>query len=508
MELLEITKKLFEKFKIAEIRYCQFKSNEHLGAGLAGETDLDILVCPEDKRKCDEILSQLGFKNFEPVKIGRYHGVVNWYGFDKATGKLIHLHLHFQLVTGKMLIKEYVLPWSEIIIKTAIEEKDTGVKISNPNVEYILLSTRLILKRRIKEDLKSIGRLIFISNDIKKELNYLKSQVDKEELKNYIIQMFSKKNSGQIFEMVYNIDKLTFKKYKKLEKIIREELASNRRMNGICASLLSFKNRAVRSIFRKCNQYIGSMLPVKKRSITRGLSIAFVGIDGSGKSTLSTEIYKWLGAEFDTIKFYAGSGDGKKNFIVSMMLKGYSLIRKRNNTKISKVTNENKDDEKSFSHNNFVNKIKNALGAFVYYKILKDNLNKIEKANKYCSQGCFCIMDRYPQSKIVSDHDGPKVSKYLNKKQFFFVEILGQKEKKLFQKFDNSFLKFDIVFRLNVSPDIAIKRKPDHDYDSMLRRAESLKTVPFNSKRIIDIDADENLDAIILKIKEIIWGTI
>ena len=72
------------------------------------------------------------------------------------------------------------------------------------------------------------------------------------------------------------------------------------------------------------------MLPLKKRYINRGLSIAFVGIDGSGKSTVSSYIEKWLSDEFDTKKFYAGSGDGKKNIISAVLLNTYKKKNEKN----------------------------------------------------------------------------------------------------------------------------------------------------------------------------------
>lgn len=41
---LDICTELFDEFHEQEIRYCHWKSNEHLQEGLVGETDLDVIV--------------------------------------------------------------------------------------------------------------------------------------------------------------------------------------------------------------------------------------------------------------------------------------------------------------------------------------------------------------------------------------------------------------------------------------------------------------------------------
>ena len=51
--MLEVCKHLFNQWNDQGIRYCHWKSNEHLMEGLDGETDLDIYVYPTDKEKAE-----------------------------------------------------------------------------------------------------------------------------------------------------------------------------------------------------------------------------------------------------------------------------------------------------------------------------------------------------------------------------------------------------------------------------------------------------------------------
>ena len=499
--MLEISKQVFDKLNKEGVSYCHFKSNEHLEAGLNGDTDLDILIKVDDRDRTNCFFKELGLKRFEPFKIGEYPGVVNWYGFDKTTGKLIHFHTHYNLITGKGLVKDYYLPWEELMLKTAISDDRTGVKITNPNLEYILLCTRIILKRKFRENLKSKNK-VYIDKDIINELSYLKKSIVSDILKEYIIKVYDNKKTETIFQLMLNIENINIKEFKKLNRIIRTYLRKSRRMPGIFATIKSFKNRLKRKINRDINKKLDIFLPLKKRSVDHGLSVAFVGIDGSGKSTVSTAITKWLQKEFDTKRFYAGAGDGKKNILSAILLNTY-----KKNIDINKKREELKENY-TISKKSKLYKFKNLFGAIAYYRILKDNISKIIKINRYCKKGCFCIMDRFPQGQVESEHDGPKVQKYLKDKNFYIVNLLAKKEKKLIYKLENEIPKFDLLFKMKITPETAIKRKPDHSYDDLSKKSKSLDTINFAVKKMITIDASNELEKVIIEVKNYIWDSI
>ena len=62
---LAIALRLFAALDAAGVRHCHWKSNEHLLAGLAGDTDLDLLVDPERSADVDAVLLALGFRRFQ-----------------------------------------------------------------------------------------------------------------------------------------------------------------------------------------------------------------------------------------------------------------------------------------------------------------------------------------------------------------------------------------------------------------------------------------------------------
>ena len=81
-----------------------------LARSVSGENDLDLLVHRDDARRFLAVLSRLGF-NRALAPGGREHpGVAHFYGLDRDSGRLVHVHAHFQLVLGDDTTKNYRLP--------------------------------------------------------------------------------------------------------------------------------------------------------------------------------------------------------------------------------------------------------------------------------------------------------------------------------------------------------------------------------------------------------------
>ena len=69
-EPLLICQHLFRALAESEVRYCHWKSNEHLLPGLTGDTDLDVLVDRNSSHVIQRVLAQLGFKSFQATPFG------------------------------------------------------------------------------------------------------------------------------------------------------------------------------------------------------------------------------------------------------------------------------------------------------------------------------------------------------------------------------------------------------------------------------------------------------
>ena len=104
--MLSIAKSLIDWWNEQDVLYCHFKSNEHLLAGLNGDTDLDILMDPMHRKQGIAGLHKVGYKQFRSQMGAQYPQVEDWIGMDYETGRLSHIHLHYHLITGQKYIKE------------------------------------------------------------------------------------------------------------------------------------------------------------------------------------------------------------------------------------------------------------------------------------------------------------------------------------------------------------------------------------------------------------------
>lgn len=491
--ILKKAARLFSDWNQNSIRYCSFKSNEHAEKGLSGDTDLDILIYKDDYKKAADILRANSYLQVEPSNVGSYPNVVNWYGMDEDTGKLIHVHLHFELMTGKPLYKDYCLPWSKLFLESAYPDEKTGLYLADPNQEYVLLCTRSVVKR-LKAPKKNN-----IPKDIIKELDYLRDKIDNDKLKHSLELMYG--TSDYFPEAMLNVQNLSDKEFVEFYRRVKKAMRNYQRSGEIAALVRSFKNRINRKLSREANRRFNTAFPLKKRFVNGGISVSFVGIDGSGKSTVSTIITKWLASEFDTIKFYAGAGDGKKDLISSILLRGYKAIKKPDAAPraFTPVSDETRPKTLTVKQ-----KIKGLGSSTAYNRILRSNIRALRKSARLVDAGMACVMDRYPQNSVPYVHDGAKVRKYDTGKGI--LHLCAEKEKKMLGSVKDC--PYDVVLRMIVPPELSHERKPEESIDSLKYKAETLLKVEFDARKVVDIDASRPLDEVVRDVKRVIWNTL
>lgn len=476
--MLQICKELFRCWN-QDVRYCHWKSNEHLQPGLNGDTDLDILV----DRECIEIARKELLKNdflYCKSQLGsRYEGVEDWLGFDVETGRLIHVHLHQKMVTGHRGMKEYTLPWTSQVLETRILDKDTNVYISNPNYELLTLYTRIGLKADIKKRLNAYKGSYRLGSDIKCEIEYLKKKVDILVFEQ-LVKEFYKESAIQFLKIVWK-DELSSKDFLSLINLTEKCLKKNNRYSLFVSFFLRCYYQILLTIRGKL-KFNGTL--IRRKTPTRGLVIAFIGQDGAGKSTITDAIQKWLSWKLDCTRLYLGSGDHYNSWQKSLQ-------------------------KKLPSHKGIVLKLVSAWLTLTKYKQLaKDVKNMVHKGRIYADNGGIALFDRYPQTQHYGINDGPKIREAMKKYSKnalinIFSRIYMIPEEKYIREASNQAP--DLVFKLMLSPEESLMRKPNEDYDKVKRKHTIIKEWEFNKSSVHVIDATMKYEDEILLIKRIIW---
>ena len=138
------------------IRYCHWKSNWTLARTLEGDTDLDLLIHPEDAARFREVLKDLGFKPSFETGIKELGGVEHRHALDEETGRLVHIHAYERIVTGESLAKNYELPIAEQILGTV--RRQSGMPIPSAGAALIVFMLRMLIKHTTAVELALVMR--------------------------------------------------------------------------------------------------------------------------------------------------------------------------------------------------------------------------------------------------------------------------------------------------------------------------------------------------------------
>jgi len=181
--VLALLTDLFGRLHAEQIRYCHWKSNEHLGTSLQGTTDLDVLVLRKDARRLARLLTEVDFKPFRKLTGLDYPGIEDYLGFDADTGRLSHLHVHYQLTLGEKFLKGYRLPWEDLALATRRWDAEQGLYAIDSGLEALLLVTRAALKLRARDYVRAAAGYAYLGEGALRELSWLARRADGDHMR-------------------------------------------------------------------------------------------------------------------------------------------------------------------------------------------------------------------------------------------------------------------------------------------------------------------------------------
>ncbi|MCB0084229.1 MAG: hypothetical protein KDE47_24990, partial [Caldilineaceae bacterium] len=295
--VLPLVETLCRRLAEKAIRYCHWKSNDMLARSASGDNDLDLLVSRQDAERFTTLLHELGFKAAREIHPWQIPGILDYYGYDSESGRLVHAHVHYQLIVGEDTTKNYHLPLEEPYLATATQ--GALFKTPAPEFEFILFVIRMILKHGTWDTM--LGGWGTLATGERRELHYLEQQVATSSL------------IALLNTHLPTVDYLFFTQcvaalapdcpvWKRIAVgyQLQRRLRAHARRGHLRDVGLRFWRRGQLAYRRRFAQ-----LP--KRQLCRGGAlIAIIGGDGSGKTTAVAKTYQWLSADFDTTKVHLG----------------------------------------------------------------------------------------------------------------------------------------------------------------------------------------------------------
>lgn len=341
---LDLVEKFITGLSVQAIPYCHWKSTTNIEASLRGETDLDLLVAPECREACLALLDKLGFYQASNPWELDLPGISHYFGYDRPSGCLVHVHLHFQLIVGDDLLKNYRIPAEKVFFNSAITVNHIAVPA--PEVEFIIFVLRMVLKRRL---LAFVARLLFLMGNVKSllrqvvgletpqlppgsqtEFDDLREKISEERLIQ-ILQAGFPFVSIDLFRQCRDSLENSAPRFAWLTvgNQLARTLADYRRLTGFAAVGKMF-SQGFKLRIRAVLALVGCRGLTGKTPNAGGRIIAVVGGDCAVKDDLGDDLAQWLGSYFSVAKLRLDKLDaGSSGATAQVMMKAWGLLPRK-----------------------------------------------------------------------------------------------------------------------------------------------------------------------------------
>jgi len=493
---LVVISKLFHTLHSEKIKYCHWKSSEHLSASMRADTDLDLLFDKCQRSQVESILVELGFKLFTPVELKKYKDIVDYIGFDCSSGKIIHVHAHFSLTLGEAYLKSYQLNIEEKILQDRIFDEEFEIYRINPAYELVLLYIRESLKIRNRDIVKMYwSGSSQLPVNVQREYKWLVQRCDYKKAEELLKHLFD--NYTDIYR--YISGPFNRKELLKLSREVKKALRSNKLFSPINALLIRWYRELSIKMNRKLAKLFSIPIPTQRVHPVSGLIVAVIGADGSGKSTIISALMSTFKKKLDVYHIYFGKGRVEKKSWMRALLQGlkYKLTtRKRNNKTLQAkpAANRLNSGRKPGLYKWLI--------ALIVAAEKRTNLRRMITAKK---KGILVICDRFPQNQMKGFNDGPVLHCYEYAKNPL-LRAMAKMEAGPYAAAENH--SPDIVFKLVADADVLKERKPSAmTVESLKEKVDGIKELKFRKEcHVVTIDASLPFDQVILTIKQAIWN--
>lgn len=484
--MLLLIENLVKALEAEGVLYCHWKSNLYSARAAHGEDDLDLLVGQASRQAFLGILDHLGFKEATTSKRKRQiPGILSYYGYDETASRLIHVHLHYKLILGHDLTKNYHLP----VENAYLESSRAGEYFRIPATEFELavFVIRMVLKYSTWNTI--LGGQGKLSDRERKEMEFLLQRAPREKMGDLLAAHLPFLGPEILDECIRALQTasplfMRIRAGHRLQKALRGcRLRSGatdvwlqvwRRLAGVA------RQRLLRSI-------------PGKRLKNGGMLMAFVGGDGSGKTTVIEGISKWLSPQLATVKIHMGKPSWSRLTILTRgILKIGRVLRL---WPFEKVPVEFRDEESPVAFPGYPSLIRAVCTA-------RDRYLSYVKARRYADQGVFVICDRFPLPEMIS-MDGPQVdwlTRTLPSRRF--IRFLNRLEKRYYQAISRP----DLLCVLRADPETAVERKTEESAASVRVRTKEIWEKDWNDSAAHVIDAGQAKAEVLRRAKELIWA--
>jgi len=467
---------LFDRLNRSGIRYCHWKSNIRLGKSLAGKTDLDILVAKEDLGRFVAIANELGFRRMINRPEREYDGLYDFLGMDQSSGGLLHIHLHDRLLLGGRTGKDVELPIEELFWSNL--EQRGNVRVPASDLELIVLLLRAVLKSKPSPDADPLS---WFPADIVDEVGALYRRRDERRFAALLGEMGLGLSPPTLLRLAAALagDRRDHGELLRLRGEVVAALSPYRVRGGLQSRIMDWRRAFFDTRWAKKN-----LLARRKRLHKTGLSVAIIGVDGSGKSTHVEDLRQWLSWKLLCHKEYFGLS--KTSRLYRSLSRRAQVFEKRARTATQAPRR-------------------------VFFRLLADlaqsarwlwsahlRARDSRRVAHLVRRGAVVICDRYPLPELANAEasmDGPRIRH--ERGSFLGAAAL---EERIYRNIRRP----NLTIVLQAGVDELRRRKPDLDAEAVARKAALVSGIGPGADVVI-VDNERSYEEVRLDLRRLIW---
>lgn len=491
---LGIVERLLAALERDGVRYCHWKSNWELDQALAGEGDLDLLIDRAQSSDACRALQETGFRAFQAVPWIHYPAVEDWLGLDPASGRIVHCHLHHRLVLGAKPLKEYRLPWEREVLASSTRAGGHGPRTPSPEIEMLLFLVRGALKTNTSGALlRALGHGE-PPERLAGEFAWLASRASTDGVLARCREWLGDRAEAAARRLLE--EGPSGRGLRGLRRTIGPRLRAVTRVPWASAGALLW-GRLARHGYVRLVRKAAKARPYHRLDPRGGIVVAIVGADGSGKSTVGRELAAWLRPHVDVFRPYFGSGDGP-----ACLARRLLMPLRRALTRSSGGGSDAGPRHLRSAPSGHARGARLVLQIGWALLIACEKRANLARAWQASTSGLVVIADRYPQCEVMGSCDGPLLSE-LRGGRGGLLARLAEWEHSTYEQARSR--PPDLVLRLAVSPETAHARKPERGVEWARWRVETVAGLTFGAARVVDVDAEQSLERVLLETKRLIW---
>jgi thymidylate kinase len=499
--VLALIENLVRRLEQSDTKYCHWKSNMELREVLETGGELDFLVHPHSRDAFLSALRELRFREASQPSWATTKAVRHYYGIDAPSGRIVHLHVYFHLITAGSLLKNYHFPAEEALCES--NHKQCGIPVPARGHELALLVIRktiehgsLIERLLVRREMDAIRR------EIAWLLQGPEAQVSAicAEAEGFISHWLPTVSIDDFQKALAALRSCDTPWAFRIAARVRRQLHPYALTGPLTARMQVFY-RLFRTWWRR---------RLKKRPIRvlsfYGKIIAVIGPEASGKSTITESLRNWLGEHIDTRMVHAGNPPSTSlSFVPNLLLPWLRKLLPQ--SRPSAIRGETGNPAASVSESTERRPVAKLLPALRAAILAYDRFRLLTAAFRQAARGAIVICDRYPTRELRAidsrqlDAADPPIKRSWCKQRlakcesFFYLGIPQP----------------DLVIRLTVPVDEAIRRnrernKPNAEGEGYVRmRHAQAAQLRYPLSETITFDTGVPFDELIISIKRAVW---